>query len=63
MIISATSGKKDFAPCPEFSGRAVCVDVTPLREYETEYGVGEVELARDENGDLRCPRCNGRLLA
>jgi hypothetical protein len=31
--------------------------------YETEYGVGEVELARDENGDLRCPRCNGRLLA
>ena len=39
MIISATGGKKDFAPCPEFSGRAVCVDVTPLKEYETEYGV------------------------
>jgi len=39
MIISATGGKKDFAPCPEFSGRAVCVDVTPLREYETQYGV------------------------
>lgn len=39
MIISATGGKKDFAPCPEFSGRAVCVDVTPLKEYETQYGV------------------------
>ena len=39
MIISATGGKKDFAPCPEFSGRAVCVDVSPLKEYETQYGV------------------------
>jgi hypothetical protein len=39
MIISATGGKKEFAPCPEFSGRAVCVDVTPLKEYETQYGV------------------------
>lgn len=38
MIIKAAGGK-EFAPCPEFSGRAVCVDVTPLREYETEYGV------------------------
>ena len=54
MIISATGGKKDFAPCPEFSGRAVCVDVTPLKEYETEYGVKqkfkfafEIELQDD----------------
>jgi hypothetical protein len=38
MIIKAAGGK-EFAPCPEFSGRAVCVDVTPLKEYETEYGV------------------------
>jgi hypothetical protein len=38
MIIKAAGGK-EFAPCPEFSGRAVCVDVTPLREYETEYGM------------------------
>jgi len=57
MIISATGGKKDFAPCPEFSGRAVCVDVTPLKEYETEYGVKqkfkfafEIEL-QDESRD------------
>ena len=38
MIISATGGKKDFAPCPEYTGKAVCVDVTPLKEYETEIG-------------------------
>jgi len=39
MIISANGGKKDYAPCPEYTGKAVCVDVTPLKEYETEYGV------------------------
>lgn len=38
MIISATGGKKEYAPCPEYTGKAVCVDVTPLKEYETEYG-------------------------
>jgi hypothetical protein len=38
MIISASGGKKDYAPCPEYTGKAVCVDVTPLKEYETEYG-------------------------
>lgn len=39
MIISSKSGGKEFAPCPEYTGRAVCVDVTPLKEYETQYGV------------------------
>ena len=39
MIISANGGGKEFKPCPEYSGRAVCVDVSPLKEYETEYGV------------------------
>ena len=38
MIIKAAGGK-EWAPCPEFNGRAVCVDVTPLKEYDTEYGV------------------------
>jgi hypothetical protein len=38
MIISASGGKKEYAPCPEYTGKAVCVDVTPLKEYETEYG-------------------------
>jgi hypothetical protein len=60
MIISATGGKKDFAPCPEFSGRAVCVDVTPLKEYETEYGVKqkfkfafEIELQDDSRDPVQ----------
>lgn len=39
MIISASGGKKEYAPCPKYTGKAVCVDVTPLKEYETEYGV------------------------
>lgn len=40
MAIIATKGDgKDFEPCPEFMGRAVCVDVTPLREYQTQYGL------------------------
>jgi hypothetical protein len=39
MIISASGGKKEYAPCPEYTGRAVCVDVSPLKEYETQYGV------------------------
>jgi hypothetical protein len=60
MIISATGGKKDFAPCPEFSGRAVCVDVTPLKEYETEYGLKqkfklafEIELQDDSRDPVQ----------
>ena len=60
MIISATGGKKDFAPCPEFSGRAVCVDVTPLKEYETEYGIKqkfklafEIELQDDSRDSVQ----------
>jgi hypothetical protein len=59
MIIKAAGGK-EFAPCPEFSGRAVCVDVTPLREYETEYGVKqkfkfafEIELQDDSRDPVQ----------
>jgi len=39
IVVKAGGGKGDFAPCPKYAGRAVCVDVTPLREYETQYGV------------------------
>jgi hypothetical protein len=38
MIISATGGGKEYEPCPEYNGKAVCVDVSPLMEYDTEYG-------------------------
>ena len=39
IVVKAGGGKGDFVPCPKYAGRAVCVDVTPLREYETQYGV------------------------
>lgn len=31
----------NFTPCPEFTGRAVCVDVTPPETKETQYGPKE----------------------
>jgi hypothetical protein len=32
---------QSFEACPEYTGKAVCVDVTPLRKTETAYGVKE----------------------
>lgn len=44
-----------FEPCPEYTGRAVCVDVTPPEERDTTYGrkvffrlVFEVEAKRED---------------
>jgi hypothetical protein len=34
-------GSKTFKPAPEFTGRAVCVDVTPLKKVETQFGPKE----------------------
>jgi hypothetical protein len=34
--------KSNFKPCPEFTGQAVCVDVTPLRKQPSQYGEQEV---------------------
>src|SRR5256885_4889646 len=28
----------DFEPSPEFTGKGVCVDVTPLRKQQSQYG-------------------------
>jgi hypothetical protein len=36
MKIKAKNG--NFEPCPEYTGRAVCVDVTPLRKQQSQYG-------------------------
>lgn len=33
---------KSFEPCPEFTGRAVCVDSTPLRKQQSQYGERDV---------------------
>ena len=32
---------KKFEPCPEFTGRAVCVDITDLKKVNTQYGEQE----------------------
>ncbi len=49
------SSDKKFEVCPEYKGRAVCVDATPLKRYETAFGpkdkfklVFEVDLVRDD---------------
>src|ERR1041385_5316161 len=36
MKIKASN--KEFDPCPEYTGKAVCVDVTPLRKQQSQYG-------------------------
>lgn len=36
-----TKNSKSFEPCPEYSGQAVVVDVTPLKKVETAYGPKE----------------------
>ena len=40
MKIKANNG--NFEPCPEYTGQAVCVDVTPLRKEVTAFGEREV---------------------
>lgn len=32
------SNSTNFEPCPEFTGQAVCVDVTPLRKQQSQFG-------------------------
>jgi hypothetical protein len=38
ITVSTKPSGGNFTPCPEYTGRAVCVDITPLKTYETEYG-------------------------
>lgn len=47
----------EFQPCPEYTGKAVCVDVTPLKKQQSQYGerdvfkiVFEVDAAREDGG-------------
>jgi len=39
MKIKSNSG--NFQPCPEYTGAAVCVDVTPLKTVQTQFGPKE----------------------
>ena len=40
MKVKANSGT--FEPCPEYTGKAVCVDVTPLRKQMSPFGERDV---------------------
>lgn len=37
-----TENKTNFEPCPEYTGKAVCVDVTPLKKVQSDYGEREI---------------------
>ena len=60
MSIKIKGNNGNFDPCPEFTGKAVCVDVTPLRKQQSQYGerdvfrlVFEVDAAK-EDGSRPC---------
>jgi Holliday junction resolvase len=53
MKIKANNG--NFEPCPEYTGKAVCVDVTPLRKQPSQFGernvfkvVFEVDMEKED---------------
>lgn len=48
-----TRNSQSFEPHPEYTGRAVCVDVTPLKEVETRFGKQNkfrIVFETEENG-------------
>ena len=51
MRIKSNSG--NFQPCPEYTGSAVCVDVTPLKTVQTQYGPKEKFRFVLEIGDTK----------
>lgn len=51
MKIKANSG--NFQPCPEYTGPAVCVDVTPLKTVQTQFGPKEKFRFVFEIGDSK----------
>lgn len=51
MRIKTNSG--NFQPCPEYTGSAVCVDVTPLKTVQTQYGPKEKFRFVLEIGELK----------
>lgn len=51
MKIKSNSG--NFEPCPEYTGSAVCVDVTPLKTMQTQFGPKEKFRFVFETRELR----------
>ena len=55
MSIKIKGNNGNFEACPEFTGKAVCVDVTPLRKQQSQFGerdvfklVFEVDLVKED---------------
>ncbi len=47
----------NFESCPEFTGKGVCVDVTPLRKQQSQYGERDVfKLVFEVDLDLPAQR-------
>ncbi len=51
MKIKSNSG--NFQPCPEYTGPAVCVDVTPLKTVQTQFGPKEKFRFVFETGETK----------
>ena len=54
------SNNSNFEPCPEYTGRAVCVDCTPLKKQQSQFGERDVfkivfeTLIEREDGSRFC---------
>jgi hypothetical protein len=53
MKLSATGSTTPFEAHPEFDGQAVCVDVTPLKKTQSNYGERETFRLVFETAELR----------
>ncbi len=53
MAMIAKDNSGNFEPCPEYTGRAVCVDVTPLKKVNGPFGEQEKFRFAFEIDDVR----------
>jgi hypothetical protein len=55
----------NFTPCPEYTGKGVCVDITPLKKVQSQYGEREVfkfvfeTESQREDGSRHCVWSSG----
>jgi hypothetical protein len=59
VSIKIKGNNSNFEACPEFTGKAVCVDVTPLRKQQSQFGERDVfklvfEVDLDKPDGSRC---------
>jgi len=53
IIMKLSKKSQSFEACPEYTGKALCVDVTPLKKVETAFGPKETFRCVFETGLLR----------